>query len=111
MRFSLEIMSAHGRECPYCGTIMRVDPSKRASQKPYFPTRDHVTPKAVQPGSMKVIVCRQCNGDKGSKTLDQWASILGQISDPRANRVASLVSMPIMRDRTECGTWQAVHNG
>lgn len=87
MRFSVLIMASHGKPCPYCKTMMKVDPGKRASRKSYFPTRDHVVPKSVKPGSPVLIVCQKCNSDKKNLTLPEWYKQLSQQSDPRASNI------------------------
>ncbi len=76
-----------GRPCPYCGKEMRLN-------KPRHPTRDHVKPRSkggkLKPGN-KLIVCRPCNGDKGSKTLKEWVERLTALEDPRAGVVQNLI--------------------
>lgn len=82
-------MTQHGKPCPYCGTIMRVDASKNAQNKPYFPTRDHVIPKSIMPGQPRHIVCKKCNNDKDNRTLEEWFEVLKSRCDPRTKLIKS----------------------
>lgn len=91
MSLSHCILIAHGKPCPYCGQIMRVR-SKKPTRYPDFPTRDHVVPHSVMPGMGTLMVCSKCNNDKGDLFLDEWAEHLEKIDDPRAKRVAALVT-------------------
>lgn len=59
-------------------------PRSQRTKKPRFPTRDHVIPKSVMPSMGTVVVCRQCNQDKGSRTLPEWHTVLKEAGDPRA---------------------------
>lgn len=71
-----------GKPCPYCGEAM------------VRPTRDHVHPRTAG-GTLHrenvLIVCYQCNQDKGGKTLERFAQSLTSRGDPRAARVWALV--------------------
>lgn len=58
------------------------------TKNPFMPTVDHVIPKSRQPGSRTLVVCRQCNSDKGSHLLDEWLELLRTAGDPRAEHVA-----------------------
>jgi 5-methylcytosine-specific restriction endonuclease McrA len=91
MRVSLLLLTSHGKECPYCGEVMYVPPKgmRKRHGHPRFPTRDHVIPKSVVPGQQILIVCRQCNLDKGNRTLNQWLAELKRKNDPRAAVVSA----------------------
>lgn len=75
-------MTAVGKPCAYCGEAM------------IQPTRDHVHPRraggTLHPENV-LIVCYQCNQDKGAKTLERFAQSLTWRQDPRAPRVWALV--------------------
>ena len=40
----------------------------------------------------RVVVCRQCNNDKGAKTLPEWLAKLTRLNDPRTERVAQFTA-------------------
>lgn len=87
---SIEILAAHGRPCPYCGTQMSVGHGRRKKlNRPNSPSRDHLIPKSLMPAQGTIVVCRRCNSDKGQLLLDEWEERLRAIGDPRA---------PIIRD-------------
>lgn len=98
-RFKVDLLAASGRECPYCGNIMRVRPGKK--QKVMceidFPTRDHVIPKSKLPGQPVVIVCRKCNSDKSNRDLQEWLDLLKNTNDIRCRRVSELINKPLIR--------------
>jgi hypothetical protein len=82
-----------GRPCPYCGHEMR-----RGTPRP--PTRDHKMPRSrgiLSKFDVKfnqrniLIVCRPCNGNKGNKTLEEFAKYLTAHGDPRAGFVWNLI--------------------
>lgn len=102
MRFHSSILAAHGRPCPYCQKTMRVGTGRKngkaRSNQPDFPTRDHVIPKSVMPAQGTLIVCSQCNNDKGNKTLDRWHQNLCERGDPRA---------PIVKRLMKDNAWRA----
>lgn len=91
------LLSYHGRPCPYCSVIMRVNVTARGKkrkdkfQPDNVPTQDHVIPKRLQLGSHRLIVCRKCNYDKRDLTLKEWHSKLKSIEDPRAPYVKKVM--------------------
>jgi hypothetical protein len=84
------LLAQHGKNCPYCNVIMRVQKPK-ATKQPFFPTRDHVIPKKIMCGQPTIFVCRQCNSDKGSFLLSEWLLVLREKNDPRAEYVAVFI--------------------
>jgi 5-methylcytosine-specific restriction endonuclease McrA len=56
-------VAAIGKPCAYCGNPMAA------------PTRDHIHPRwrggTLEEGN-KVLACKRCNSDKGSKSLASW---------------------------------------
>jgi hypothetical protein len=92
MGFKFVLLTAHGKPCPYCDRTMRIaHVGKRKSRKPDFPTRDHVIPKSVMPGQGTLVVCLQCNNDKGGRLLSDWLAVLVERQDPRAAHVRKLM--------------------
>lgn len=83
----LPLAEWHGKPCPYCENVMLIGTARP-------PTRDHVVPKRMG-GTLSdrntLIVCRPCNGDKGDKTLEQFANSLTRRADARAAIVWALV--------------------
>lgn len=84
-----------GKPCPYCGTEMLGFGHRR-------PTRDHVIPKRLpgtgfkdNPGN-KLVVCWKCNNDKKHYSLEQWATRLHHVGDPRY-----LLIVAVIRSRAE----------
>lgn len=80
------LQSYNGKPCPFCGFVMM-----RGSRR--FPTRDHLKPRhagGTSDPNNCLVVCSPCNGDKGGKTLAQFAAWLERRSDPRAVLVRSL---------------------
>lgn len=71
-----------GKPCPYCGEPMTGGRNR--------PTKDHRTPRS-KGGQLtaenRLIVCYQCNSDKGGLTVEQWYERLHNGGDPRALRV------------------------
>ena len=94
MAFSKCLIAAHGSDCPYCGDTMAIPARKRGRPRvshPRFPTRDHINPKHAGGGDT-VIVCRQCNSDKGGLTLNEWLKRLSASGDPRASFVSAFAN-------------------
>lgn len=87
MALTKVLLAQHGKNCPYCNVIMRVQRPKPTKQ-PFFPTRDHVIPKKIMCGQPTVFVCRQCNNDKRDLLLSEWLVTLREKNDPRAEHVA-----------------------
>jgi hypothetical protein len=96
-RFKVDLLAAHGRPCPYCGTLMRVDPDNKARSKHYFPSRDHVVPRSKLPGMPVVIVCQKCNRDKCNNDLVEWLEILKSTNDDRYEKVKLLITKELRR--------------
>lgn len=90
MTFKATLLASHGRECPYCGVVMRVE-RPRPTKRPFFPTKDHIIPRSLRPGGRVMYVCLQCNQDKQSRTLDLWLHVLRSTQDPRAVRVRAFM--------------------
>jgi 5-methylcytosine-specific restriction endonuclease McrA len=88
--FKIEILAASGRECPYCGVVMRIT-RPRPTKREYFPTQDHIIPKSRLPGQPKTICCLKCNRDKSNMLLDEWLAVLRVRQDARAARVAAFM--------------------
>lgn len=85
MRKSLHM--AIGTRCPYCDRPM--DGAKRR------PTRDHVHRPKADGGTLtdgnRLIVCHECNVNKGSASLDLFHANLVSARDPRAKYVAAVL--------------------
>ena len=77
-----ELVEYFGAACPYCG-----DPMTGHRKRP---TRDHKHPRC-KGGNLtkrnKIIVCRDCNEDKSSRTLDDWYAVLVERGDRRSEKV------------------------
>lgn len=58
--------------CLYCGTQLT---SSLDTTSPVSETKDHVIPKC-RGGAFTVKVCRQCNGEKGNLTLNEYRAVL-----------------------------------
>lgn len=74
----------HNKPCPYCrrkmvvpGYGVIVDETNR------FPTRDHVIPKS-KGGHVLIVVCRQCNDEKGDMMPDEYVETLTGCNRTRA---------------------------
>lgn len=84
-----ELVEYLGTPCPYCGDVMTGEGQRRK-----LPTRDHKHPKS-KGGTLgrrnKIIVCRDCNEDKSSRTLEAWHAVLVERGDPRAEKVGWIV--------------------
>lgn len=78
------LLKAVGSPCPYCGAIMAFCPKNRC------PTRDHVKPRA-RGNSKTIVVCAQCNHDKGQLMPGEWYLLLLWCGDPRAPLVRHAV--------------------
>jgi 5-methylcytosine-specific restriction endonuclease McrA len=80
-----ELVEYLGTPCPYCGDVMTSEGQRRKR-----PTRDHKHPKS-KGGTLgrrnKIIVCRDCNEDKSSRTLEAWHAVLIAHGDLRAEKV------------------------
>lgn len=78
----------HDKDCPYCGEKMLFGTNSA-------PTRDHIYPR-WRGGTLceanRLIVCWQCNMDKGGKTLAKWGERLKYRGDRRAQTILSLAS-------------------
>jgi hypothetical protein len=82
-----ELMLYDGKPCPFCGHTMKI-----GSPRP--PTRDHLKPRSrggTFNNGNKLTVCRPCNHNKGSKTLEEFAWALTARNDPRADIVWNLL--------------------
>lgn len=73
-----------GKRCPYCGERMVAGRSDHRR----FPTKDHLNPRALG-GGPAIIVCRECNNQKGCMPLGDWIKFL--IAD-RPEQVAPTVA-------------------
>lgn len=93
MRYRPEILAAHMRPCAYChgNMYVRAGKKKNALKDPRMPTKDHIIPKSVMPGSYTAIVCRKCNNDKAGQLIDDWAQMLRERDDPRAPIVGEFI--------------------
>lgn len=72
------LQSYLGKPCGYCERPMLGD---------RYPTRDHKHPRRLGgklTASNLLIVCRACNGEKGGKTVEQFAQELTNRGDKRA---------------------------
>lgn len=88
----------HGKTCPYCGERM-------VNGKSYhrrFPTKDHLNPRS-RGGGPSIVVCRQCNADKGNMPLEDWINYLlaeRPAQNPRSGcRVAPCQFRAVRRQR------------
>lgn len=84
--------------CPYCGVRMQahyVPAGVGFAPGRVFPTVDHFYPKGrcrnPDVYHNKVIVCRQCNGDKGGMLPQDWLAVLRRRNDPRADKFAAVL--------------------
>jgi 5-methylcytosine-specific restriction endonuclease McrA len=63
----------------------------------WAPSRDHIKPAhhggSLEDPTYRVVVCRRCNQDKGSRSLRRFLRWLARAGDPRASRVASFMQM------------------
>lgn len=82
-----------GKRCPWCAVVMAAGQETR-------PTRDHLTPRSrakahkdLQPHQAEIllVVCRRCNSDKKSWTIDEWVARLERGRDPRAAHVRAWI--------------------
>jgi len=82
------LRAAIGSLCPYCGRPMALTAEAT-------PSRDHIHPRSkggtLADPANKLICCRQCNMDKGAKTLARFLSWLRSLDDPRAEHVQTLI--------------------
>lgn len=66
-----ELLAAQGKPCPYCNRPM------------VRPTKDHVNPKCRGYTFInnKLVVCDECNNDKGDRSLQGWFVHLRKLPD------------------------------
>lgn len=79
---------AVGQSCPYCGETMHRDGPRCA-------THDHVQPRSRGGSNAPhniLVVCWQCNNDKGDMLLEEFAYVLRRRGDSRAERVAAIAA-------------------
>jgi len=81
------LVAAIGSPCPYCGEPMNTP--DRA------PSRDHIKPVhhggSLEDPANRVVVCRRCNQDKGSRSLRRFHKWLVRTGDPRAGHVGAFM--------------------
>lgn len=79
---------AVGKPCPYCEEPMTLHGRRSKA------TKDHVVPR-IRGGKLttrnRLIVCAGCNGDKSSRTLEEWLVHLERTRDRRAQAIAVLI--------------------
>ncbi len=67
------------RSCVYCG----------AGLKDFYPTRDHVLPKARFGSTATVLCCSTCNQAKGDRTPEEWVSDIQRWTERAARNDAA----------------------
>lgn len=79
-----------GKPCPYCGEQLKAFKTRAGRLGRRHPTADHVFPKS-KGGTVKIIVCRECNELKRNMTPDQWLVWLTRNKPHRVKVVRDLI--------------------